>query len=282
MQEIQTQKNNILSVNNLNFCSNNGLGNEIEIVEVLPNRFDLGNNSLDYFFESVGIRYLDNKTTTKTYYKGDNRSDLDKKYEDYITIYEYLLSSLKDSGIKDELRGIYKPVFERIYGGKLNDSLYEDVHTYEHGNEHEHMEEDIENETIDSKFIRDMFLIKGVYTDFNKCKGYLIRIKKGTNIYGYIYIKEKKKEGYSRNYKMVDVINIFPFVNFNAYKYIGREIEINLDIFLKKSDLFNKKDILEIINRTNDIFSKRDSYVIKKRINYDQDIHKMTKDMITF
>ena len=85
--------NNYLTVVNSNLRSDNGL-NEIKVVELLPSNFDTDNDNLNYFFKTVQINYLDNKTTTKTYYKGDIRSQPDTKYKDYNMVYEYLLLNL--------------------------------------------------------------------------------------------------------------------------------------------------------------------------------------------
>ena len=204
---------------------NNGLGEEIQIIEVLPDEYNsIEDDSLDYFFRCTGIKYLENKTTTESYKKGDERSTPYKKYMDYITVYEYLISNLKNKEIKDQLKNIYEPVLKNIYSGSDNSN----------------------SESIEDKFLSEKILFKGKYTVTKNCKGYLIKVKSGLDkSYGYIYLINIKKSGKISKMKMEYILNVYPFINYPNSGYIGKEFD------LKFNDDFDNKNFKGVFNLTN-------------------------------
>ena len=214
----------------------NNINNEMRIVELIPSNINNDINSLFTNFHGSS-----NKETTNSYYKGDQRSEQSKKFKDYIYVYNYLISSLHNQELKDQLNKIYEPVFNNIYNG-------EDLN---------------ENDSIDIqyKLIRDLFLIVGEHTTYDKCKGYLIIINKDDkNNYGYIYIFNEKNS----------LITIYPFINC-YYKYIGKKSTISI-----KREIFNNKDNLnEIIEKTNEkIIDFRNDYKFIFNNNYNNDLTK--------
>lgn len=230
--------NNYLTPVNSNLRFDNGL-NEIKVVEILPSDFNTDIDDLKYFFDTVQINYLDNKTTTKTYYKGDNRSQPDTKFKDYNTVYEYLLLNLKDEKLKDQFKKVYNPVFDKIYGE--------------------------ENDNVEDKMIRDLNLIKINYKQYKDCKGYILKIIKGNDSYGFIYLKNESKPKKLVRQKKIENIIFYPFINSTKYKIIGKGKEIiSINKFII---LFDAKNFETILKETRNLLN--DNYKIAFDNNLD-------------
>lgn len=213
---------------------NNGINDndDIEIIEVTKSEENPTNITLYKYFENLEMKYRNNKGTTLTENNrigiGDKRADISKKFNEYLILYDYVLSNLKDNNLKNDFKKNFNPIIDYLHSGnKINSIEYE--------------------------FIRNLNLVCSNYVPLNQCKGYIIRNVNNNEKYvlGFILIKNELKSK----------IDIYPFIRGHVYNFIKDSIsfDLNDNIFESFTQVNLKFDVLNniFINLYNSIKNKK-------------------------
>lgn len=100
---------------------NNGINNndDIEIIEVTSSEENPTNTSLYNYFGKLEMNYKNNNGTTLTENNriglGDKRADVSKKFNEYLILYNYVLSNLKDNNLKNDFKNNFNPIIDYLH-----------------------------------------------------------------------------------------------------------------------------------------------------------------------
>lgn len=217
---------------------------EIKVNEFMKDNNTPINRELVRLFDGYQtFNETSNSTISKTYSDGDKRGGLNKKFYDYLDLYNYVYNSIKTPRLKEEFHSEF---------GKVLDKLVRDE----------------DSNSFEFSYLRGLNLFEGedefIFTKY--CKGYIIRIYNNENdYYGFIIKKnfvEKKKKDKTRRKETDDDIyielvpntfHIEPFIVNTNYKCILDQFYFRYEIDDKKmKDTEEVKTFVScIINRFN-------------------------------